>query len=328
MSHGPIDIGRRGPGFTPNPDVLLRLIPVALSAIVLGWISTGIYTLPAGTAAVVTQSGKVHVESRAGYHLANPIGIAGSQVLKVRMNTPEIVEFGFRTKKPAADGNPAQYNEVPDEAEDLTADGGFIHAEVVIQLLPTDPYKWVYNTARRTDLVRNITASTMVHGFGRQSLEEGLKGTVQASVAAQIKEELDTFLTLRDTGARVQSVNLQNVSAPAKVRTAYDDVAKARAQAQAAVQEAQQDQQAKIAAAKGQAASDKADADQYASTTVGQAKGDAQKFSQWYQEYSKNPGLANSKLFWESMDKMLARDGVQIYLMDEKGNTLRYLPLQ
>ncbi|MGE5674075.1 MAG: SPFH domain-containing protein [Mycobacterium leprae] len=314
------------PKLTLPRGLATKLILSAAVVLLVGWVATGVYRLPEGAAAVVVQSGKATTVMTPGWHFANPSGISGS-VQIVRMNEPYIVEYGFRTQKSAANGSAAQYQEVPDEAENLTLDGGYIHAEVVVQLLPTDPYKWVYRSADRTNLVRYIVASTMLKAWGQASFADGLQGPLQQQITADLKKEIDAFLKEQDIGARVQSVNLQNVQGPKEVREAQNKVATAKADADAAILRAQQAQAAAVADAQAKATNMKADADRYYAETVGQAKGTAAQYTQWLAEYKQNPALAGSKLYYESLNKLIARKGIQIYLMREDGNTVKYMPM-
>lgn len=295
--------------------------------ILVGWLSTGIYTLPAGTAAVVSQSGKTKVVSDAGWHFANPVGFAASSVQKVNMNRPYSVEFGFRTRAAAADGKAAQYTEVPVEAENLTRDSFYIHAEAVVNLVPTDPFKWVYQSTNRDELVRTIVSSSMIRGFAERTLDEGLQSKAQGEIQDEIRTNVDTFLKSLDLGARVTSVNLQNVKAPTSVMDSYNKVATARSQAEADIKTAETKYNTEVANATAEATSKKAEADRYYSLTVGSANGAAQQFGSWYAQYQANPDLANKKLYWEAIEKLIAKKGVQIYLMREDGSTVKYLPI-
>lgn len=293
----------------------------------LGWLSTGIYTLPAGTAAVVSQSGKTKVVSDPGWHYANPRGFAASTVVKVNMNRPDSVEFGFRTQTAGADGKPPQYRELPTEAEDLTKDSFYIHAEAVVNLIPTDPFKWVYGSKNRNELIRSIVASSLIRGFGEHTLDEGLQSKTQGDIQDEVKTNVDIFLKDMDLGAKVQSVNLQNVKAPSSVMESYNKVATARSQAEADIKTAQTKYETGVANATADSTSKKAEADRYYSLTVGSANGSAKQFSSWYEQYKANPDLASKKLYWEALESLIGKKGIQIYLMREDGSTVKYLPM-
>jgi regulator of protease activity HflC (stomatin/prohibitin superfamily) len=293
----------------------------------LGWLSTGIYMLPAGTAAVVSQSGKTKVVLDAGWHFADPIGFAASDVVKVNMNRPDSVEYGFRTQTAAADGKSAVYKEIPTEAEDLTKDSFYIHAEAVVNLIPTDPFKWVYGSKDRDDLIRSIVGSSMIRGFGERSLDDGLQSKSQGEIQDGVKTNVDAFLKGMDLGAKVQSVNLQNVKAPTSVMESYNKVATARSQAEADIKTAETKYETGVANATADATGKKADADKYYSLTVGSANGSAKQFSSWYEQYKASPDLATKKLYWEALESLIGKKGIQIYLMREDGSTVKYLPL-
>ncbi|HEY3368352.1 MAG TPA: SPFH domain-containing protein [Symbiobacteriaceae bacterium] len=308
-------------------SVIARVITVLAFMGIVGWVTTGIYTLPAGTAAVVSQSGKTKVVSDPGWHFANPSGIAASDIIKVNLNRPSSVEFGFRTKVAAADGRPAQYTEVPIEAENLTRDSFYVHAEAVVNLIPTDPFKWVYGSRSREDLIRAIVASSMIRGFGERSLDEGLSSKIQGDIQEEVRNNVDAFLKSMDLGAKVQSVNLQNVKAPTSVMESYNKVATAKSQAEADIKTAETQYNTGVANATADATIKKAEADKYFSLTVGSANGAAQQFASWYEQYKANPELAGKKLYWEALEKLISRKGIQIYLMREDGSTVKYLPL-
>jgi regulator of protease activity HflC (stomatin/prohibitin superfamily) len=293
----------------------------------LGWLATGIYMLPSGTAAVVSQSGKTKVVLDAGWHFANPLGFAASEVVKVNMNRPVSIEYGFRTQTGGADGKSAVYKEIPTEAEELTKDSFYIHAEAVVNLIPTDPFKWAYGSKNRDDLIRSIVASSMIRGFGERSLDEGLQSKIQGEIQEGVKTNVDAFLKGMDLGAKVQSVNLQNVKAPTSVMESYNKVATARSQAEADIKTAETKYETGVANATADATGKKADADKYYSLTVGSANGSAKQFTSWYEQYKASPDLATKKLYWEALESLIGKKGIQIYLMREDGSTVKYLPL-
>jgi regulator of protease activity HflC (stomatin/prohibitin superfamily) len=167
----------------------------------------------------------------------------------------------------------------------------------------------------------------MIRGFGERSLDEGLQSKIQGEIQEGVKANVDAFLKGMDLGAKVQSVNLQNVKATTSVMESYNKVATARSQAEADIKTAETKYETGVANATADATGKKADADKYYSLTVGSANGSAKQFTSWYEQYKASPDLATKKLYWEALESLIGKKGIQIYLMREDGSTVKYLPL-
>jgi membrane protease subunit HflK len=64
----------------------------------------------------------------------------------------------------------------------------------------------------------------------------------------------------------------------------------------------------------------------YKEKRIAEAKGDVANFVQVLEKYKLGKDVTRTRMYLETMEEILP--GVEKYILDEKGNTLNFLPLQ
>lgn len=130
------------------------------------------------------------------------------------------------------------------------------------------------------------------------------RGKVQADAQALMQRILDDY----DAGVIIDSVQIRDAQPPQQVIAAFQDVATAG-----------QNFQARINEAGGQAAKIRQEALGYKAQVVNEARGEAERFNQIYEQYRLAPGVTRERLYIETMERVLAKSNKVI--IDGKGVT-------
>ncbi len=309
----------------PNFDLSLnpRLTYYALGVIVILWLASGIYIVRADEQAVVLQFGKsIGVEeSGPNYHLPWPI----QSVEKEKVTEVKRIEIGFRTigTLPAP-----RYQPVIKESLMLTGDENIVSVELIVQYRIGDIQKYLFNVKDQTQAVRSVAEAALRQVVGRSSIDQALtEGKFQ--IQGEIEEQIKEVFNLYDIGLHVKTVKLQTVSVPREVDHAFKDVASAREDRERTRNEAEAYQNEIIPKARGGAEKMAREAEAYKVERVKRSQGDADRFLAVLKEYRNARDVTETRLYLETMEKILP--GIQKYVVEsgEKGGgILNVLQLQ
>ena len=305
-----------------------KMIYAILAGLVGLWLVSGIYSVEPDEKAVVLRFGKFQEEMTPGlhYHLPAPI-----ETRIVRSVTQVYrAEVGFRTIDP---GPPARYRDVPRESLMLTGDENIVDVKMVVQYRINSLRKSLFNvsglgvfTRQNEGLVHDACEAALRLVVGRHTIDQALtEGKLE--IQTEIKAKLQEVFNLYDCGLNVETVQLQSVSAPAQVDAAFKDVASAKEDKERLVNEAQGYQNDIIPKARGEAEKALRGADAYSIERIRTAQGDADRFRAVLTEYRKAPGVTETRLYIETMEKILPRMQKYIIESDGSGGVLNLLNL-
>jgi membrane protease subunit HflK len=313
---------------TPPVNVSPRMVYTAIAVLVALWGLSGVYTVEPDEKAVVLRFGKVHsiVDPGLHYHLPSPIEIPLIRsVTQVYRD-----EIGFRTVDP---GPPARYSKRAKESLMLTGDENIIDVEMVVQYRIVDVKKTLFAAEGlgvfergSFGLVHDAAEAALRQVIGRHSIDEALtEGKLEIQI--EIKDKLQELFEVYDCGLAVETVQLQTVSAPEQVDAAFKDVASAKEDRERLVNEARGYQNEVIPQARGEAQRILRAAEAYQVERVRAAQGEADRFKQVYAEYRDAPAVTETRLYLETMERILPKMKKTIIENDGNGGLLNVLNL-
>jgi membrane protease subunit HflK len=127
-----------------------------------------------------------------------------------------------------------------------------------------------------------------------------------ASLVAQAQQALQKTLDAYDSGLRVTEVSFQNVTPPAEVKDAFDDVNKAREDKQSIENAALAYANKVVPVARGEASRIAAEAAGYQAERIARATGDTAQFNLLLKEYKAAPEVTRRRLWLETMEQVMA----------------------
>lgn len=308
----------------PNFDLNFnpKMVYYALGALFLLWLASGIYVVQPDERAVVFRFGKSVGQSAPGlhYHLPTPI----ESVEVERVSEVKRLEIGFRTISVSPT---PRYQKVSAEAVMLTGDENIVDVELIVQYRIRDVEEYLFRVRQQSKAIHDVTEAALRQVIGQHTIDEALtegKLQIQSEILTQIQEVLDLYAM----GVRIEQANLQTVSVPQEVDFAFKDVASAREDRERLKNEAEAYRNDIIPRTRGEAEKMIREAEAYKVERVKRAQGDADRFLEVLTEYRKARDVTETRLFLETMEKILP--GMQKYIVDTdgRGGLLNVLQMQ
>jgi membrane protease subunit HflK len=197
---------RDGKGFKGGTFVALIAI---LAALILVW--TVCFTVQPEETGIVQRFGKVVRTAEPGLHFKPPYGIETFRTVPTARVLKE--EFGFRT---LAAAERTRYVEKPyDKAESLmlTGDLNVIDVQWIVQYRIEDPIRYLFHVRNTDKTIRDVTEAVMRRVVGNR-LGSDVLTVGRVGVSSEAKTEIQKILTDYETGVRLVTVELQDVTPP------------------------------------------------------------------------------------------------------------------
>jgi modulator of FtsH protease HflK len=308
----------------PRPPRGLVIIGglVLLGAIML---LTMFYTVEADEVAVVQRFGKYVRREEPGLRMKLPLGIETKRTVKVQRNLKE--EFGFRTEEPGVRSRFSQRS-FAEESLMLTGDLNVAEVPWIVQYRIVDPVKYLFGNRNPTLALRDVAQIVMRAVVGDYTVTEVLRRDKEIELQVQLK--MQELLNLYETGLRVETVKMQNVTPPSdEVKRAFNEVNEAQQEQARKINEAVQAFNQEVPRERGEAERTIAKAEGYAINRTNTARGDATRFNALLTEYRKAPEVTRRRLYLETMRDILPAVK-QVYVFDgeQPSSVLPFLDLQ
>lgn len=291
----------------------LALLIIILS--VIGF--TTWYTVDESDQAVILTFGKVEqTVAEPGLHFKMPWPI--QTVEKLSKETFSL-QFGYKEEN-------GKIAEFPDETKMITGDENIVLADLVVQWKITDPPKYLFNSSDPQEILYNTTSAALRSIIGSSKIDDALTSG-KAEIEADVRELLSQLMEKYDVGISVLAVKLQDVELPNDdVRSAFTAVTDARETMNTKINEARKYENKRMNEAEGEKAAILSAAEGDKKKRTETARGDVAVFDKLYAEYRNNKEITRSRLVIETLEEVLPNG--EIYIMNDDGNTLKYLPLR
>lgn len=279
-------------------------IPMLLLA---GWLLTGFYQVDAGERAVVLHFGEFETVTTPGLHWHLPWPIESRVVVNVDH---------VRSRK--------------HQTEMLTKDENLVAIDMVVQYRVANGAEavrnYVFNVRNPEATLADVADSALREVIGKHTLDEILDGDLRQDITNQTGDLIQQTLASYGTGLNVLRINFLKVLLPQPVRSAAEDVTRAREDRERLINEAQAYANNILPRARGEAARRIEEATAYQQRLIAHAQGEASRFTQLLAEYEDAPDVTRQRLYIETMEEILG--GLPKVLIDvEGGDNMLYLPL-
>lgn len=183
----------------------------------------------------------------------------------------------------------------------LTRDQNVVDLDYSVRWIISNPQDFAFQIKDQKSTLRATAESAMRAVVATVSLDQALGGGRDA-MEVRAQQMMQSILDRYNSGIRIQGVAIRNAAPPAQV---IDDFK--------AVSAAQQEAQGNINRARG-----------YAQQTLARAQADATSFDVLYAQYRLAPEVTRRRLYYETMEQVLARSDKTIV---EAPGVVPYLPL-
>ncbi len=301
------------------PSTLAYVAPwVALLVIAVVAAFDAYFTVGPQQMAVVLRFGKRHAIVGPGLHFKLP---AADEVVLI-----DIAEQRFRLPYERSPSGRLQGGPAGSAAEDLrlmlTGDLNAVAVEWTVQWRVQDPYKYLVALQER-DVPQTIYAaafSVMNRLIGDYSFDEVLTEK-REEVGERARVETQQLLDRYELGVRITGLQLQRITPPESVRSAFDSVIAAIQERQQREHEAERERNTLIPQAIARADQYRREAEGYAARIKAEAEGEAARLLARYQAYREAPDETRRRLYLETMEKILQKAG-GIWIVDKELQSL------
>ncbi len=306
----------------PNEPVRAPKLAKFISGFVVVWIvlivivvciSRCIYTVNEQNNAVVTQFGKVLKVNTAGMYVKAP----WQSAKKVDMTTHG-TGIGYTVM------NDGQNISDPDNGIMITSDFNLLNIDFYLEYRVSDPVAYLYNSEDPEGVLRNVAMANIRTIVSNYTVDEAMttgKGQIQADIKAAMIKELET----RNIGLTVVNITVQDSAPPTEeIVAAFKSVETAKQGADTAKNNALQYQNQEIPKAEANADAIVQQANANKEARIAEAEGQVSRFEKMYAEYEKYPLITKRRLFYETMEGVLP--GLKVIITD--GSTETLLPLE
>lgn len=270
---------------------LLLLVPLL-------YLLSGFYLVGAEQRGVVMRFGKIireQVMPGMHYHLPWPI----DSVRTLATTNLRSLTVDFSSSAPGAIQSKALQPEITTGDEDL------VDVALVVQYNIESP--GVYLSAAQAPealLEQIVRAQTLIYIGG--SAIDPLLTTGRTEFQNHLKEATQVSLSRLGLGLRVTSVQINRLGPPESIKSAFDDVARARSEKQKMIQESRGERRTRLTQARSQAGQILAEANASATETLETARGHRDRFLANWQAYQQAPVITRERVYLERLERILA----------------------
>ena len=295
--------------------ILFSLLGIVL---IIG-IFTSFYTVDDKQQAVVTTFGKVTDITDPGLHFKAPFGIQKAH--RVDVNVYQKIELGYITN---TDGSTKT---ITDESTMITGDYNIVNVDFFVEYKISDPEKYLFSANDPALILKNLIQSQVRNVVGSSTVDAVLTDGKE-NIQLQVKELVSEILAEYDVGLTLIDVRIQDAEPPTtNVVEAFKAVETAKQNAEAVVNDAKAYQNAKLPEAQAQADKLLQNAEYLQQKRINEAMEAVAMFNAMYVEYSNNPNITMSRMYYEAISQILP--GVKVYINTGDSDSMNMLlPLE
>lgn len=184
----------------------------------------------------------------------------------------------------------------------LTGDQNLVDLSYLIRWNIKDMVQYNFELAEPQETLREVAEAAMRASVAETDLDTVLSGAGREQVETRVRTRMQAILDAYGAGIAVQGVEIARTEAPEQVIEAFNDVLAARQDAERNLNEARRYEQQMLA----------------------QAQGSAAEFNEIYEQYRLAPEVTRRRLYYETMESVLANTDKTII---EADGVTPYLPL-
>ncbi|HCH64918.1 MAG: hypothetical protein CL927_04940 [Deltaproteobacteria bacterium] len=227
----------------------------ALGLLPAVWMSTGMFVVETGDLAVVFRLGEINRTAQAGLGLRLPWPLEMHEIVSV--SEVRRVEPG-RTRM-------------------LTGDTNLVDLDLVVQVTVADPAQWLTGTADPEAEAAAIVTAVATDVVATMDVDR-LLTTGRTELQQRVLRDSQAILTSLNTGARIDAVNIRELTPPPAVVDAFNDVSSARGDRETLALGAEAYTSKRIPEARGQTATLLSSAHARAAERIAAAQADIARF--------------------------------------------------
>lgn len=291
--------GNSGSGSTGDPS---GIILIAIGALIVVWLLSGIYIVDEGKRGVVTRFGAKTEMTQPGPHWRLPWPIDEVEQVNVE---------GLR--------------KINHNSQMLTQDENIVALSLEVQYNVKNAQEYAFEV-RDPDLTLKQASETAIREVVGRNKMDFVITDGRSVVSSETKRIMQDILDSYKTGLNVVQVNLNEAQPPEEVQDAFADAIKAREDEQRIINEANAYRNDVVPKARGDGQSMLEDAEAYRTRVLKSSQGETERFTKLLAEYKMAPEVTRERLYLDAMEEVMSSNSKVIMDTQNSGN-LMYLPL-
>jgi len=285
------------PGGGQKPDKRMAGLMIAVVA-VLAVLYSSYYQIEPGEQGVVLRFGRYDRAVYNGPHLKLPWPV--EQLLREQVDRVRLLEIGYREYR-------GQLRPVMAEAEMLTGDKNIVVAPMNVQYTISSLNDFLFNTKSPETVIHDAAEAALRQVVGYLPIDDAIserKDEIEIAVREKLNEIVnDTY----HIGINIRQVQLRDVRVPDAVVEAFRDVTSAKEDSARSIEQAEGYRNQVMPRAQADSIRLTRDAEAYAQRRLFIARGDSARFVQVYNEYRSARDITETRLYLETMERIIAR---------------------
>ncbi len=298
-----------------------KVILAACVALVVLFVWSGFYRVGQGEEALVLTLGRVTDTNGPGLYWRIPLV---QSVVSESVTTIHTREYGFRTTSQGGYGQSAKYADEADEGVMLTNDNSIVSLEAIYQYTIVDVQQYRFNIDDPEGTLQLAFEAVIRRNIQNRSLDDALLN--KEEIELQVLPDFQALVDSYSMGVKINDVRIQNITVPAAVAAAYEDVNNAKNEKTARLDEAERYKNNVIPAARSAAYQLLQEAEAYKAETIAAAEADVAVFSALYEKYVLAPEVTRSRMVYEALEKVLS-GSAKLYIVDSDSGVTQLLSL-
>jgi len=273
------------------------VVLTSIVVIVLAILYSSYYQIDPGEQGVVLRFGKYERTVFAGPHLKLPWPV--EELLREQVDRIRLLEIGYREYR-------GDIRSVLAEAEMLTGDKNIIVCPMNVQYTISSLNDFLFNTRSPEVVIHDAAEAALRQVIGYHPIDDAIserKDEIEAKVSDKMNEIVnDTYRV----GIRIRQVQLRDVRVPDPVVEAFRDVTSAKEDSARSIEQAEGYRNRVLPRAQADSIRLARDAEAYAQQRILKSRGDSARFVQIYNEYRAARSITETRLYLETMERILA----------------------
>jgi len=281
--------------------LVIVLCIIAVAALVAG---SSFYRVGQGEEALVITLGRVTDTKGPGLYWKIPLI---QSVISESVTTIHTSEYGFRTTKSGSAGTAAKYADVEDESVMLTNDDSIVSIEAIYQYTIRDVKQYAFDIDDPEGTLQLAFEAIIRRNIQNRTLDDALlnKEEIEQQVLPDFQALIDTY----EMGVKINDVRIQNITVPADVASAYEDVNNANNEKTKRLDEAEKYANEILPTARSKAYQTLQEAEGYKAETIAAAESEVSVFKAVYEKYQSSPEITRTRLLIETLERILQNSG-------------------
>lgn len=297
----------------------LVIIVIVILAVLIA--ISGFYRVGQGEEALVITFGKVTATHGPGLYWRIPFV---QSTMSESITTIHTKEYGFRTTKQGSFGTAAKYTDEINEGVMLTNDNSIVSLEAIYQYTIRDVKQYIFDVDDPEGTLQMAFEAVIRRNIQSRPLDDALlnKEEIEQQVLPDFQRLIDSY----EMGVKINDVRIQNITVPADVAAAYEDVNNAKNEKTKRLDESEKYKNEILPAARSKAYQILQEAEGYKAETIAAAQSEVAVFSAVHEKYLVSPEITRTRLLIETLENILSNSG-QIYVVDNDSGTTKLLDL-